>query len=395
MLDSKATWSQDSGRIPREVFSNESIYQEEQERIFRGPTWHLVAHDSEVPSVGDYKRTTIADVPIFIVRGPDNVVRGFVNACAHRGAEIVNQKRGNAGRSIGCIYHGWRYELSGKLQGVWLPNEFPINFKKEDHSLTGVRVETFHGCIFVTLSNEADSLEQFLGERIKELFSEALGSRELTYLGSQTTMFRANWKLCIENVFDSYHPQVLHGAVRILRTRLSPDSGFDVAYSDDGKYPHAWTRYRAQPIEEKNKDVLNDYSLFEIQDPGRQTPFSTVIGLFCGDILSCQLDVLQLRYVRSRGVDSTEIEFANFGIKGEDDTLTKHRVHQANILGPAGVISLEDGCALERVQWSASAGGVNHVLRGSLPDRPPHRYTEEGAVKDFYRAYRAMMAGKV
>ncbi len=395
MLGPKALWSEDSGRIPREVFADQGIYHEERERIFRGPTWHLVAHDSEVPAVGDYKRTTIADVPIFIVRGPDNVVRGFVNACAHRGAEIVNRKRGNAGKSIGCIYHGWRYDLSGKLQSVWLPNEFPVDFKRENHSLTPVRVETYHGCIFVTLSDEADSLEHFLGKRIKELFSEALGQRELVYLGSQMTTFRANWKLCIENVFDSYHPQVLHGAVRIMRTRLAPDSAFDVAYSEDGKYPHAWTRYRALPITEKNKDVLNDYSIFEMRDAGRETPFNIVIGLFCGDILSCQLDVLQLRYVRSRGVDSTEIEFANFAVKGESEELTKHRIHQANILGPAGVISLEDGCALERVQWSASAGGVNHVLRGSLPDRPPHRYAEEGAVKDFYRAYRVMMAGKV
>jgi anthranilate 1,2-dioxygenase large subunit len=359
------------------------------ERIFKGPTWHLVAHDSELLLAGDYKRTTIAGVPVFVVRGEDALVRGFVNACAHRGTEVVNQKRGNAGKGIRCIYHGWRYALNGKLLGVWLPEAFPENFRREDHGLTPVRVQSYHGCIFVTLSQEAPPLADYLGGTIRELMDAALRERELVYLGSQTMLFRCNWKLYLENVFDSYHPQVLHGVVRILRTRASPDSAFDVAHSDDGRFPHAWTKYHGLPIKEEDKDLLKDYSLFDVRD--RQIGHNYVLGLFPGDVLSCQLDVIQLRYVRSRGVDATEIEFANFAAKGESEEMVAHRVHQANILGPAGVISLEDGCALERVQWSSAAGGVNRVLRGALPDRPPHRYAEEGAIRHFYSAYRALM----
>jgi anthranilate 1,2-dioxygenase large subunit len=391
MSDTKAKWSEDSTVIPREIFADPQIYKEEVERIFKGPTWHLVAHDAELPNAGDYKRTTIVDVPVFVVRGQDGVVRAFINACAHRGTEVVNQKRGNFGKTIRCIYHGWRYEFTGKLTGVWLPDAFPADFRREDYGLTPVRLETLQGCIFVTLSPETMPLAQYLGDKIDELIGNALGNRELAYLGSQTMTFRCNWKLYSENIFDSYHPQVLHGVVRILRTRAAPDSAFDVGFSADGRFPHAWTRYRSLPIKQEDRDVLNDYSLFEVRD--REIPYNHVLGFFPGDVLSCQLDVIQLRYVRSRGPDATEVEFANFAVKGESEELVEHRLHQANILGPAGVISLEDGCALERVQWSAMGGGSNIVLKGALPDRPPYRYAEEGAVREFYKSYRALMKG--
>ena len=201
-----AAWSADSAVIPRDIFVDPEIYKAELQRIFKGPTWHLVAHESEMPAAGDYKRSSIADVPIFVVRGQDGILRGFVNACAHRGTELANRKRGNTSNAIRCIYHGWRYELNGKLRSVPLPEGFPEGFKKEDHGLTPIRVESFRGCVFATLHKDTLPLQRYLGDKICECIADALGEGNLIYLGSQSMTFRCNWKLYAENIVDSYHP---------------------------------------------------------------------------------------------------------------------------------------------------------------------------------------------
>ena len=41
------------GRISREIFVNEAIYQQEQEQIF-ARTWLFVGHESQIPQPGDY-----------------------------------------------------------------------------------------------------------------------------------------------------------------------------------------------------------------------------------------------------------------------------------------------------------------------------------------------------
>ena len=47
----------DGSRIPYEVYSSPEIYDLEEERIFRGPTWSFVALEVELPNPGDFKST--------------------------------------------------------------------------------------------------------------------------------------------------------------------------------------------------------------------------------------------------------------------------------------------------------------------------------------------------
>ena len=383
-------WNERSSQIPRDIFSSSEIFKLEQERIGKGPIWHLLAHESELPNEGDYKRMSIADVPIFVVRGVDGTVGGYLNACSHRGTEIVALKRGNAGKRIRCIYHGWSYELNGELSGVPLPTGFPDGFDKKNHGLRKVRVESFHGLIFATLSDRAQPLQDYLGEKMRECIVDALGSDELVYLGSQSVELGCNWKLIAENGFDNYHAQVLHGIVRMLRTRTAPGSEAGVAYSTDGNCAHAWTAYRSLPIEEKDRDTLNDYALFDVE--GRVAAGNYVLVLFSGAFVHCQLDLIQARYVTPLSADKTKLEFANFARKSDSASMIDHRVHQANLFGPAGVVSVEDATALERIQASSTAPGVNIVVKGARPDRPPYQYAEEAAIAEYYGAYRRMMS---
>ena len=56
-------------------------------------------------------------MPIIVNRNEQGEVRAFVNRCAHRGAIVRRELRGNA-ESHTCIYHQWCYNLDGELKGV-------------------------------------------------------------------------------------------------------------------------------------------------------------------------------------------------------------------------------------------------------------------------------------
>ncbi len=47
----------DGSRVPYKVFSSQEIYEREQERIFRGPTWSFLGLEAEIPEPGDFKST--------------------------------------------------------------------------------------------------------------------------------------------------------------------------------------------------------------------------------------------------------------------------------------------------------------------------------------------------
>ncbi|MEJ0068519.1 MAG: Rieske 2Fe-2S domain-containing protein [Pseudomonadota bacterium] len=104
-------------RVPYWIYSDPAIYARELERIFEGPTWSYLALDCELPAPGAFKRSTIGETSVLLVRDADGVVRGFLNQCAHRGVELCQLHRGNAAELI-CPYHQWTYALDGQLIGV-------------------------------------------------------------------------------------------------------------------------------------------------------------------------------------------------------------------------------------------------------------------------------------
>jgi len=66
----------DGSRIPYEVYSSQEIYDLEQERIFRGPTWSFVALEVELPNPGDFKSTFVGATPVVVTRNDDRSLSG-------------------------------------------------------------------------------------------------------------------------------------------------------------------------------------------------------------------------------------------------------------------------------------------------------------------------------
>lgn len=197
-------------RIHGSLYTSEAIFQEEMERIFR-KGWVYVCHESEIPKRGDYVRRRIAGDPVFAIRANDDQINIFVNRCAHRGNILCHEDKGSA-RAIVCKYHGWAYDLSGKLVDV----PFPAGLTRGRDEL-GLgklpQVDSYRGFYFASFNENVIPLMEHLGKS-SELIDRACEMSPTGKIkldgGWVTHRFRSNWKMLPENDVDGYHVSFVH-----------------------------------------------------------------------------------------------------------------------------------------------------------------------------------------
>src|SRR5690625_4613580 len=81
-------------RVDRQIFTDEEIFELEMEHIFEG-NWVYLAHESQLPEIGDYFTTYIGRQPVVITRDKEGELHCLINACAHRGAMLCRKKTDN------------------------------------------------------------------------------------------------------------------------------------------------------------------------------------------------------------------------------------------------------------------------------------------------------------
>ena len=117
------------GRVHRRVYTDPDLFELEMERIF-GRAWLFVGHTSQVPQPGDYITTELGRQPVIMARHRDGSVRVLLNRCTHRGAKVVNERKGHAQR-LTCCYHGWSFDTDGTLMTVPVPEGCGEGFDKD------------------------------------------------------------------------------------------------------------------------------------------------------------------------------------------------------------------------------------------------------------------------
>jgi len=149
------SWPAGYHRIPFWLYSDPEIYQQEQQRIFGGPSWCYVALTAEIPRPGDFKRSVVGDKPVVITRDKEGGINVVANRCAHRGVQFCRRDFGNTAEFM-CPYHQWTYDLKGNLRGVPFrrglkqQGGMPEDFKLEEHALQRLQVTERHGVIFAS-----------------------------------------------------------------------------------------------------------------------------------------------------------------------------------------------------------------------------------------------------
>ncbi|MGH6714182.1 MAG: aromatic ring-hydroxylating dioxygenase subunit alpha, partial [Bradyrhizobium sp.] len=379
----------------------------EQRRIFQGPCWNFLCLAVELAKPGDFITTFVGDVSVIVARDSDGELYAFENRCAHRGALIALEQRGNA-KDFSCVYHAWTYDRQGNLIGVAFKDGvkgkggMPASFCMENHGPRKLRVAEAYGVVFGSFSDDVPPLEEHLGEEIYSRIGRVLNGRTPVVLGRYTQALPNNWKLYMENVKDSYHASILHLFFTTFElNRLSQSGGIIVDPSGGHHISFSATDGNAVKDTEYSQQNIRSESEFRLADPSLLQGFKEfpdnvtlqILSVFPTFVLQQIQNAIAVRQIVPRGIDRTDLHWTLIGFAEDTQDQRLVRLKQANLVGPAGYISMEDGCVGGFVQRGiAGAGDEQAVVEmgGSSTESSESRVTE-ASVRGFWKAYRARM----
>jgi anthranilate 1,2-dioxygenase large subunit/terephthalate 1,2-dioxygenase oxygenase component alpha subunit len=403
-------WPEDSlARVPYWVYGDEANYQREMQRLFEGATWNFVCLEADIPSKGDYRTNHVGAMPVIVVRGADGEINCFENRCAHRGALIAFDDGGNVQNNFKCIYHAWSYDLAGNLRGIAFERGInglggmPKDFCREQFSPRKLRTTTLCGLVFATLSSDTPPIEAYIGSDVLARLKRVL-NRPMRVMGRFVQPLPNNWKLYVENVKDTYHASLLHTFLATFRiSRLTQGGG--VLVSPDGGNHSSYTiaipeganagAYKEQQIrtDQEGRFALADPSVLDsVEEFGDHIQLQ-ILSVFPAFVLQQIYNCLAVRHVVPRGPDKMDLVWTYFGFADDSPDMNRRRLKQQNLVGPAGFISMEDGCVGGFVQrGTAAAPDQVSVIEmgGSTAESQATRATE-ASVRGFWKAYRRHM----
>ncbi|HXH82150.1 MAG TPA: aromatic ring-hydroxylating dioxygenase subunit alpha [Candidatus Tectomicrobia bacterium] len=394
-------------RVPYWVYQDAANYEAELRRIFEGPTWSYVGLEADVAAPGDYRTTFVGEMPVIVVRAEDGTIHAFENRCAHRGALIALDDGGTA-KHFQCVYHAWTYDLRGRLVGIAFEKGshgrggMPEGFCKAEHGPRRLRTATLCGLVFATLSPDTPPLDAYLGEAVRGRIARVL-RKPVQVLGRFVQALPNNWKLYVENVKDTYHASLLHtffGTFRITRltqgggVAVSPDGGHHASYTIDRAEDRDTTAYRDQGIRSERASYrLADPRLLDAVDEFGDGIQLQILTVFPGFVLQQIQNCLAVRQVLPKGPDAMELHWTYLGFADDTPEMRARRLRQANLVGPAGYVSMEDGCVGGFVQRAVrtASDALSVVNMGGEGVESQETRATEVAVRGFWQAYRRCM----
>ena len=399
-------WSDEGiARIPYWVYTDPDVYRREQERIFGGPSWSYVALAGEIPGPGDFVRTSIGEIPVIVTRGRDGQVHVLVNRCAHRGVMFCHATSGTA-TTFTCPYHQWSYASDGRLlglpfkKGVGGHGGMPPEFVNADHGLETLRVTERHGVIFASFGADVRPFEDYLGTKNLGWFDRVFDGRALRVLGYQRQVVPANWKLMFENIKDPYHASLLH-VFLVTFGLFRADNPSKTQMDPSGQHSVLVSQRSEQREVVGTTDITRVQHDLELRDGRLLQPVKEFTGeatvvmqtIWPNLIVQQQSNTLAMRQLVPRGVGEFELHWTYFGYEADDDEMTTRRLRQANLMGPAGLVSIDDSEVMRLAQLGAMAGADRNALleMGGHDTADTEHMVTEAAIRAFYDHYRAVM----
>ena len=400
----------DFSRIPYSVFVDRDIHRLEQERVFQGPVWCYAALEAELPSPGDYVVTEIGDTPVVVARDHAGAVHAFVNRCAHRGTLLVRTLRGTT-KDFTCVYHHWCYDLQGHLIGVPFlrgikgKGGMPRDFQMAEHGLRTLKVASYRGVVFVSFRADVEPLDDFLGSPMRR-YLDNIFCKPIEVIGYVRQRIPANWKLYYENLVDDYHGILLHP--------FQTTFGIARATQEGGSIMDAKGRHRMVYVVHgtDNEDdakagyegtstyntglALNDLSIAVFRDEVGDGRAIHMCAFFPNLLVQRLSNTLATRQIRPRGPGEYELYWTYFAYTDDDPALRHMRLKQINLVGPGGLVSMEDGEAGRLLQLGIKGdhADAHSVIEmggvGDVPKVADHLLTE-ASVRSFWKNWCELM----
>jgi len=399
-------WPAEGGaRAPYWSFTDPAIYQLEQERIFRGPVWHYLGVEAEVPEPGCYKTTRVGDAPVILTRDANGTLHAMLNRCAHRGNLVCRDPFGKA-EELYCVYHAWVYGLGGDLKsaafrrGLRGEGGLPADFKPADHGLRKLKVDSFCGLVFGSFDAGVEPLAVWLGEAGRGI--RRVLHKPLRVLGYDTQRIAANWKQYHENPRDSYHANILHTFYGTFGlSRQSQESAMII--SANGRHQYFYTKagtekesadYRETAATLKSHNAafkLEDHSLLQWENEFGDGVNLQILSLYPTFNLHQISNSIATRQLVTNGPGQTDLIWTYLGFADDNPRMNELRLMQTNLAGSAGLVSMEDAsvCEMVRRATAGSADAASFMEMGGkdLTSGGSTKLSERG-LRNFWNAYK-------
>ncbi|MGE0056569.1 MAG: Rieske 2Fe-2S domain-containing protein [Dehalococcoidia bacterium] len=368
----------DTGLVNRRIFYDEDIFQLEMQQIF-ARSWLFMCHESQIANPGDFFLTFMGEDRVIVTRDNEGAPQVLVNSCRHRGNAVCRAEEGHA-TSFMCTYHGWTFDLQGKLVGV--PGFKEVYHEELDRENWGLikpaQVDTYRGLVFANMDPEAPSLDEWLGAGGKlglDIFLDR-GTDMAPFDGIIKFRMKCNWKFPSDNSPDQYHGAFSHASAIMAGHNVSPNlkgrrSSMFSASPAPGvtvleEYGHG---FNAVSVPDNWDDIVQDrpldnwkkYQLLTDSN-GKEGRLGRInMNLFPNLFVATSGSNLALRL--PRGPMETEIWVWSFhDRKGTHDLREEQRKRSESHFGPSGLFEQDDG-----ENWDQSTRGVKGVISGRYP----------------------------
>lgn len=199
--------------LPAWVYEDPEFLALERDTVFL-TTWQLAGHVSDMPRPGDWLGFSLLGRTAFAIRGRDGEIRAFHNVCRHRAMRMLDGRAGHCDRAIRCPYHGFSYDLDGRLAGVPFEEDFP-DIDRATMGLHPIETEIFLGFVFIRFGGAGPSVAGQLAPCRQELDSYRIA--EMQPIGPFVeTPINADWKVAVDNNLEAYHVPAAHPGLQRL-----------------------------------------------------------------------------------------------------------------------------------------------------------------------------------
>jgi phenylpropionate dioxygenase-like ring-hydroxylating dioxygenase large terminal subunit len=289
---------------------------------------------------------------IVVVRGADGVVRGFLNACRHRGNEIAEGS--GSTKAFVCRYHGWTYDLDGALRHIPHEDGFP-GLDRSCHALVPVAIEERHGIVFLAGAQGAR------GGGLPDVIDA-----DQRVIASSESILPVNWKIYLESFLEGYHIRTLH---RETFYRF----GFDNLTLVEHSGPHSRVTFPFQRIR-KLAELPDD----ERRVDGRLTYVYQVFPCAIVAVLSRHIAMVIVEPIDAQSTRAINYVLTSCAPTGEIDREAAER--DVNFVQDTG--GAEDLAVTHAIQRSLACGANDAFTFGR----------HEGAITHFHRELDAALA---
>ena len=346
-------------RIPVTNYFDPDRWEAEMDLIFKRLPL-VLGFSVEIPKAGDYKAMEVAGVPLILVRGRDGVVRGFVNMCSHRGAQLVDVGNRNT-RSFSCPYHAWTYNLTGDLVAILDDQDFG-EVDTSCMGLTPLNVEERVGIVWGSVTPGVElHLDEFLAGYDDLLDNHGLADCVLV---GQQTIEGPNWKVAYDGYLDFYHLPILH------KDTFGPE------YNNKSLFDHWGPHQRVQGPDHRIMDLMDIP-----EEEWSQTRLVSGVWTIFPHISVASFDagghIFMISQLFPGSDPDTSVTHQNFLATFEPDEEQKLQIEkQMEFL--RYVVAEEDYYTGNRIQKTVKTGAKSHFVFGRNEEgcQRFHRWTD-------------------